>query len=68
MKRFESAHNSTVRLSGAHDGIVEIDLDWFEENICVEAEPTFVNDGDPRIIAYCDCCEDSPFCIPLYEV
>lgn len=69
MKQFESDHGSKVTLSGNHEGIVTIDLDWFEEGICMEAHPHFNHDlDDPHIVACCDCCEDSPFHIPVREV
>lgn len=44
-------------MSGTHMGIVEIDFDWFEEEVCIEADPSFNWDREePGINATCECC------------
>lgn len=54
---FSSENGSTVKVSGKHNGIFDIEFDWFEEGMCCDGHPTFNNDlGDPKIVVYCDCC------------
>ncbi len=66
MKEYVSEKGSTVKVTGKYSGIFTIDFDWFEEGACVEAHPEFNNDdNEPAIIACCECCEDSPFVVPL---
>jgi hypothetical protein len=52
---YRSENGSEVRISGKHWGVVEIEFDWFEEEGCIEADPTFDQD-DLSILAVCDCC------------
>ena len=52
---YRSENGSEVRVSGKHWGKIEIEFDWFEENGCIEAEPSFDKD-DLAILADCECC------------
>ena len=42
--QYRTRAGSTVRISGEHSGIYEIEFDWVEENACVDCVPA-VNDG-----------------------
>lgn len=66
---YVSKAGSKVRLFGKSLKAYEIDWDWVEENVCIEAKPDFNMDlDDPRIEASCDCCSDSPWSIRLREI
>lgn len=57
---YESKAGSRVTVSAR--GRITVDLDWFEEGTCIEADPVFQNDpGEaPCIVATCgeSCCVD----------
>lgn len=66
---FVSDKGSKVRVFGENLKAFEIDFDWFEEGVCVDAKADFNFDFDePAIIARCNCCKDSPWKIKVKEV
>lgn len=57
MIAYRTAAGSTVEVSGAHSGIIDIVFDWFEEGVCCEARVyTDAPDRDePRLRWSCEC-------------
>lgn len=56
-RHYRSAAGSTVTVP--RWGVWEMEWDWFEEQACIEARPTFDDDPrEPAIVASCDCCGD----------
>lgn len=58
MMRYRTASGSTVKVVGAHAGIVDILFDWIEEGACIEANPVaeISDPGDAILTWWCDCC------------
>lgn len=57
---FRTRDGSTVTVTGAHRGTVEIVFDWFEEGACQEAQGSVTADvqdtNDAWLHWRCDCC------------
>ena len=57
---YKTENGSTVKISGNHSGIAEVDFDWFEEEACAdckcEAYPQWFGPFDWRLVWYCDQC------------
>lgn len=55
IEHYRTDKGSRVEVTGAHRGIVTIDLDWYEEGACVEARP--LADVE-RLYWSCACCPE----------
>jgi len=54
---YRTAHGSTLKISGKHGGIAEVEFDWFEEpDACIECEVDEYPDDDENMVWHCDYC------------
>ena len=55
MNKYKTKNGSIVVISGKHNGIIEIDFNWIEENnACCDCEPFVENDMLIWECKYCD--------------
>ena len=52
---YKTAAGSTMKISGKHGGIYEVDFDWFEEGGCYNCEPS-AREDDGFLVWYCEEC------------
>ena len=57
---YKTANGSTVKISGKHSGIVEIEFDRYSEDACdycqVQKYPELFAENDWRLVWYCEKC------------